>query len=229
MEQISEKAERLENAIKNESFDELSRKEIVKTVLSYFVSDTDTELAAERIFERFGSVSCAMETDDEFIFEVLDRKQAELFKAIPLISAYCKAEKLHMGKPVSSLTEIAEYCLGRITDDNRELFFVILLDCAMRIIGVERIGEGENDVRVDMQLLARAIFDSGASSYVLVHNHPAGELVPSDNDIQLTERVQRLFGEFDKTLTEHLIISGDCYVPVLKFIEDSRKPYIWGI
>ena len=64
--------------------------------------------------------------------------------------------------------------------------------------------------------------EKGCSSLILLHNHPSGILLPSREDIEITDRMQQLFAMADMPLLDHIIIgNGDQYY---SFKENSIMP-----
>jgi DNA repair protein RadC len=51
----------------------------------------------------------------------------------------------------------------------------------------------------------------GATSFIICHNHPSGQLRPSNMDDQLTEKVRKGAKVFDLQLVDHLIVSTEGY------------------
>lgn len=48
-----------------------------------------------------------------------------------------------------------------------------------------------------------------AAAIILAHNHPSGNLKPSQADIELTENIQKLLRHFDVPILDHIIVGGD--------------------
>lgn len=57
-------------------------------------------------------------------------------------------------------------------------------------------------------------FSSGASNFILVHNHPSGHCEPSDDDLLLTEKVAKLGDLMGVKLLDHLIVCKDNYFSI---------------
>jgi DNA repair protein RadC len=67
-------------------------------------------------------------------------------------------------------------------------------------------------------LEARQIFETAfeckAASFILVHNHPSGNLIPSSDDLLLTEKVFELSENMGIKLTDHIVLSKDNYYSI---------------
>ena len=64
---------------------------------------------------------------------------------------------------------------------------------------------------VDIKLLASLALHCMATEVMFVHNHPSGNLNPSQNDKALTATVKDALKLIDVTLLDHLIITGEGY------------------
>jgi DNA repair protein RadC len=64
---------------------------------------------------------------------------------------------------------------------------------------------------VDPKVVFRFALEQGAHSLILIHNHPSGNLQPSDADKRLTERLQKIGRELEIPLVDHLIYTDQGY------------------
>jgi DNA repair protein RadC len=93
-----------------------------------------------------------------------------------------------------------------------EEFKIVLLNRASRVLGVVPISSGGLNYTVaDPKMIFAAALKAVASSIVLIHNHPSGNLKPSQADINLTHKMQSAGELLDITVLDHLIISSEGY------------------
>lgn len=96
----------------------------------------------------------------------------------------------------------------------QEQFNVMFLNNANIPLGVYKASKGGLTSTVaDIRLILAMALKSLASGIILSHNHPSGNLFPSDSDIKLTRKFKEACELLDITLLDHLIISpfGGCY------------------
>ena len=80
-----------------------------------------------------------------------------------------------------------------------------------RVLGVYPLSEGGLTGTVaDIRLILGIALKVAATGIILCHNHPSGNLKPSQADIQLTQRVREAGKLLDIPLIDHLIISPVC-------------------
>ncbi len=93
-----------------------------------------------------------------------------------------------------------------------EKFYCIYLNRANRVIRIELLSLGGiSSTVVDIRLLMKRALDLCASAILVAHNHPSGNLVPSDEDIELTNKIKRAGDFLDIRLIDHLIVFENQY------------------
>ena len=99
--------------------------------------------------------------------------------------------------------------------DNIELleeFKVLFLNRANEALGIHTLSKGGiSGTVVDIRLLFAIALKSAASSIILVHNHPSGNLNPSQADIQLFNKIKEASRFLDINVLDNLIICKDDY------------------
>ena len=99
-----------------------------------------------------------------------------------------------------------------IADLPHEEFWVLMLNRANRIISRERVSIGGiSGTVVDARIVFKRALDMLACSIVLCHNHPSGNLSPSQADINLTKKMKAAGQTLDIQVVDHLIISDKGY------------------
>jgi DNA repair protein RadC len=94
-----------------------------------------------------------------------------------------------------------------VADLPNEVFWLLLLNRANYVIGCHKISEGGvNATVVDSKIIFKCALESLASAIVLCHNHPSGNLEPSEADKQLTKAIKSACSVMQMTLIDHIII-----------------------
>ena len=113
---------------------------------------------------------------------------------------------------ISSSNEIASYLQTKLKDYNHEVFAVLFLNRANKINHFEIISEGGITGTVaDPRIILRKALEHDAVSLVLCHNHPSGNLKPSRQDEDLTQKIKQASAYFDITVLDHIIVSNEGY------------------
>ncbi|MEP4533598.1 MAG: DNA repair protein RadC [Cyclobacteriaceae bacterium] len=134
-------------------------------------------------------------------------------KAISIVSALelgrRRKETETTKKPVIKSSEQAyEYLKPEMLDLAHEEFWVILLKRNNEIIRKDRISiGGVSGTVVDAKIIMRKALDELASNIILMHNHPSGNLKPSQSDIQLTKKLKEAGRLMDIPILDHIIFT----------------------
>jgi DNA repair protein RadC len=93
-----------------------------------------------------------------------------------------------------------------------ETFKVVLLNRANRVLGIIDISTGGIAGTVaDPKVIFVAALKSAASSILLAHNHPSGNLTPSQADINLTRKLKTAGEYLDIAVVDHVILTSESY------------------
>lgn len=95
-----------------------------------------------------------------------------------------------------------------------ESFFVLLLNRANKTIGWAKISQGGiTGTVVDIKIVMKYVIDSLASGVIVAHNHPSGNLIPSQSDLNITNKLKKSLELMDTNLVDHLILTpnGEYY------------------
>lgn len=89
-----------------------------------------------------------------------------------------------------------------------ESFFLVPMSRNLSTLGYVKISQGGiHGTVVDVTLIMRYAIEFLASSIILVHNHPSGNLNPSSQDIDITKKIVNACSIFGITVLDHLIIT----------------------
>jgi len=98
--------------------------------------------------------------------------------------------------------------IKRYLNKNQEIFLVITMNVKLNIIAIHiaTIGLMNRTIIHPREVFRHAYIDN-AYAVVVAHNHPSGELIPSDEDIEITERLVEAGKILGINVIDHLIIS----------------------
>ena len=111
-----------------------------------------------------------------------------------------------------SVHKVLLNCYDADTVEFREYFKVLLLNRANRVLGVFNVSEGGiSETVVDIRLILQSAILSNASGIILSHNHPSGNINPSQNDDIITRKIKEACKVMDIVLLDHIIITSESY------------------
>ena len=146
--------------------------------------------------------------------ETSERK-IDLFEVAEIKLSYSAKVKNSLRPKVSSSRQVYEVFAQAWDTDRIEFvedFRVMLLSRANRVLGIVTISSGGTaGTVVDVKLVYVAAIKANASSVILAHNHPSGNLLPSEQDKRLTQRVKEAGRILDIPVLDHVIMTADGY------------------
>lgn len=138
-------------------------------------------------------------------------KIAMLF-AIKEIGQRQLREKIMGQNFVRSPQAVAEYLCSNLRDQKREIFKVLFLDKALRIIGERDLFYGTIDeAAVHPREVVKAALEYHASNLILVHNHPSGKIEPSREDYEITQKIKTACQTVAIRILDHIIVGENQY------------------
>jgi len=98
------------------------------------------------------------------------------------------------------------------TIELQEEFKILLLNRANEILGIHNLSKGGmTGTLVDIRLLFAVVIKSTACSFIMCHNHPSGNLKPSEADKRLFRKIKQAAEFLDVQVLDNLIISNEGY------------------
>ena len=120
-------------------------------------------------------------------------------------------ETLELSK-ISSSSSVFEIMQPIIGDLPHEEFWILYLNNSNKILEKFQISKGGiTGTLVDVRISLRKALEIGAVSLILTHNHPSGNLRPSEADKQLTQKLKTAAESLDIKILDHIIVTEKSY------------------
>ena len=102
---------------------------------------------------------------------------------------------------------VKEYLIKELASNPNEVFVVVGMNTSNKINVVFRQEGSLNESRVYIAKIAKELLLTNSAQCILVHNHPSGNLKPSDSDIQITTKIMEALRYFEINVLDHLIVN----------------------
>ena len=113
---------------------------------------------------------------------------------------------------ITSSKDIALFIQAQLQFKKHEIFMVVYLSNANRILHTEIISEGGITGTVaDPRIILKHALENNATSIILAHNHPGGSLSPSKSDKELTAKIKEAAALLEISVLDHIIVSNEGY------------------
>lgn len=105
--------------------------------------------------------------------------------------------------------------IGAVLNDtlkglDHEEVWCVFLSCTNTVISVDMLSRGTLTMTaIDCRTIIKQALLHNARGFILVHNHPSGDMLPSRQDIFFTERLNAACKIMDVSLMDHLIVSDN--------------------
>lgn len=94
----------------------------------------------------------------------------------------------------------------------KEYFKALYLNQAHEVLGYTQVSEGGiTETSVDVRIILQAALLINATSLILAHNHPSGNLRPSRQDIALTEQIKKAAEIMKIAVLDHIVLADGSY------------------
>ena len=196
--------------------------EAVELLLTLAIPRKDVKNAAKEAIKKFGSFRGVLDAPVEEL-----KKLPGVGEVAPLAIRFIReAANLYLQPRTSSdltlrrtepetisLEEpkiLFDYCRAALGAQPNEVFKVIHLDSRYRVIDVETLAEGTIDrATVYPRKVMESALKKRASTLVFAHNHPDGNINPSDYDKTITRALILAAKALNINILDHIIVSKD--------------------
>ncbi len=184
--------------------------ELLELLLAYAIPRKDTKALAKNLVERFGSFAAVLDQPRERLLEVKDVGPQTVTFLLAIRSAMARyfEQGVEHSETISSPDDVANFVRIHIGANQRECLMALCLNDANRLLHHVTVIEGTVDRApfYPREILKAALLHN-ATGLIMVHNHPSGDPVPSENDHLITRKLRELAAEFGIKFHDHLIVT----------------------
>ena len=144
-------------------------------------------------------------------------------KAISLLAAFEIGRRMQsqtkwsIDKKITSPKDIAEFFVPILRDELKEKFLVVCLNSANKVTKFEAISVGSlNSSVVHPREIFKFAIENSSASIILIHNHPSGNLEPSNEDIAITKKMVEAGKILNIEVLDHIIVGGNSFTSLVE-------------
>lgn len=193
----------------------LSDSEILAILIKTGTREKSAKTIADEILKKYKSLNELKNINLEQLTKI---KGIGVTKAVSILAAFELSRRIN--NQIMSLNEtkitnsslVFEYYKNKIGDKNQEYFYCLYLNTAKKVIKDKLLFIGTvNKSVVHPREIFKEAYLLSASGIICVHNHPAGSVFPSKEDINLTKKLVEIGELLGVKIIDHVIITNNNY------------------
>lgn len=193
--------------------DELDDREALELLLA-LASPAGNTFAARILLERYGDLRAVLDAPAEDLrsIEGLDGAAPLVLQLVRSAATLYLEKRVYRADLCADATRLEDMWRMRIGALPNEVFEVAFLDASHRLLrdGIQRLQEGTIDRAVVYpRRVMEAALRRGAAALVLAHNHPSGQVAPSEHDKLLTRALVLAAQTLGLVILDHLVVTVD--------------------
>jgi DNA repair protein RadC len=184
--------------------------ELLEFILHFMFPYVDNSELAGLLIDRFGTFANAIDADYSSLLTVeeIDSHTASLFCMFrKLLQIYWEKKSKSELRERFDTERLKNYCVSLFINAKVEEFYCLCLSDDSRLTSAEKICSGSvRTVTLPVRSIVQSVFANNCSRLVIAHNHPAGDCLPSREDVRATENIHGFLKRMDVDLIDHIIV-----------------------
>jgi DNA repair protein RadC len=189
--------------------------EMLELLLTFVLPRRDVKPLAKELIKEYGSFANVIHASTPMLKAHKGLSDTSII-AIKLVQSAAlrllKQDSFQSGHILSSWDKLLDYCQASMSREKIEQLRILYLNRKNHLIAdeVQQYGTIDHTPFYPREIVKRTL-DLGASSIILVHNHPSGDATPSKEDIAATRLLKTALDALNLSLHDHIIISTTSY------------------
>lgn len=190
----------------------LQEHEILELLLTYAIPRKDVNEHAHRLLRAFGNLQGVLEASipELMTVEGIGEQAAVFLRLLHDVNQRVTVQSFQNEQSaicMRNTVQSCRYALAVSKNDTEETLRAYCLDKHMRLLHMEILAVGEKDrVAVSPNQVVKLAILHGAAYVVLSHNHPSGDLRPSESDLRSADRIREALNAVGVNLSDELIL-----------------------
>lgn len=211
--------QRMRERIKKYGAESLEDHELLEVLLYYCIPRKNTNPIAHGLLKEFGNFYELFTAD---YLDISDKgeisENAALFITLTTeVAKRLNSKRVEKGEHLNTADKAGKFGIDKLKFEKVEVFCLLCLDAANRLISLNEINRGTAAaVDIKTRKLVELAVRYKAVKVILMHNHPGGNVLPSPEDVFLTNEAKRLLKSVEIEVVDHIIVNEDSYFSFLE-------------
>jgi len=188
----------------------LSDAELLAVFLRVGVKGKSAVELGHELLGQFGTLQNLFSAPMESFLKIhgLGPAKFSLLQAVLELARRTLDEELQQGICMNSPENVKKYLQLLIGTKPYESFAILFLDVTLRLIECEELFRGTlTNTRVYPREVVKRALHYNAASVILAHNHPSGQVRPSQSDVSLTHELKKVLTLVDINVLDHIVVA----------------------
>ncbi|MCX7881082.1 MAG: DNA repair protein RadC [Patescibacteria group bacterium] len=188
--------------------------EIVELLLTLGTPRKDCKSQAKELIKKFKTLNNVLEARGEELQKIKGIGSKNIFgiKFFQQLLKRYYQKKIEKKPVLNSVSQVVRFLQQKIAGEKREIFFGLFLDSRQKLLKISEISIGTVDSGIahPREVFKEAV-EVSASQIILTHNHPSGEVEPSEDDLETTKKMIAAGKILGIEVIDHIIVGKDNY------------------
>jgi DNA repair protein RadC len=191
----------------------LSAQELLQLILGRGIAGESVVVTAQKLLSQFGSLQKLAEASIE---ELSSIKGIGLAKATQIKAVFEIGRRLstqtppYKSKELTDPKQVYQLIKSKLKDYHKEHFYIIALNSRNHSVAEVSIGSLNASIVHPREVFVEAIKNK-AASVIFAHNHPSGDMRPSNDDLEITKRLVEAGKIMGIEIVDHIIVTKNSY------------------
>jgi DNA repair protein RadC len=189
--------------------------EVLEFLLSYAIPRKDIKVIAKDLLARFRSLNAVFEASEAELTSIkgISSHTALFLNMLKDVAVLYAKSDVSKGKVISTPSSVVNYLSVLLKGSKDEQLWALFTNSTNAVVASEIISEGTvSKAAVFPRKIVQRALQHNAVGVIIAHNHPGGNITPSENDKITTEQIKKALATVDVALLDHLIICDNKYL-----------------
>lgn len=197
----------------------IREEELLTKLFSFYYKEVvEANIVAKTLLERFGDLGEIFYTD-KYKLSVMMPEEKRILEVLELLKQLISdilRTRIKNTDVISNRKELLDYLKFTMGGLDVEQCRLLLLNKKNIVLVDKVVSEGGLDVApLYLREIIKKVLFYGAAAIIVVHNHPSGSPVPSENDWIITDKIIKACKVFDVSVHDHIIVTKESYFSIL--------------
>ena len=197
----------------------IREEELLTKLFSFYYKEVvEANIVAKTLLERFGDLGEIFYTDKYKLSVMMpeEKRVLEVLELLKQLISDILRTRIKNTNVISNRKELLDYLKFTMGGLDVEQCRLLLLNKKNIVLVDEVVSGGSLDVApLYLREIIKKVLFYGAAAIIVVHNHPSGSPVPSENDWIITDKIIKACKVFDVSVHDHIIVTKDSYFSIL--------------